>query len=271
MRALPESPISAPFDAIADVYDDTFSNSGVGRAQRSLVWKEMDRVFQPGQRILEINCGTGLDALHLAQRGVTVLATDSAPGMIAVARRRLASAPLRVPVDVRCVPIEQLSELEADGPFDGVLSNFSGLNCVQDLVFVARNLATLVRPGGAVVVCVFGRCCLWEIGWYLFQRDVYRAFRRFRKDGVPATLGGSTITVHYPSVGTLRRAFSPFFKCEHRTAVGVTIPPSYAGALAARFPWLFGITARLDPLFAATPGLRALADHAVLTFRRTAQ
>src|SRR5262249_23506789 len=35
-------PVSAPFDAIATTYDDTFSNSSIGRVQRSLVWLEAD-------------------------------------------------------------------------------------------------------------------------------------------------------------------------------------------------------------------------------------
>ena len=38
----------------------------IGRAQRRVVTKELDRIFHSGQRILELNCGTGVDALHLA-------------------------------------------------------------------------------------------------------------------------------------------------------------------------------------------------------------
>jgi len=75
----------APFDVVSRTYDSTFSASEIGRAQRRSVWEAMDRTFQKGQRILEINCGTGIDALHLAGRGVEVVACDSASGMIAVA------------------------------------------------------------------------------------------------------------------------------------------------------------------------------------------
>ena len=80
---------TAPFDAVADEYDARFTNSLIGRAQRESVWREMDRLFRPGQRVLEINCGTGVDALHLAARGIQVVACDASPEMIAVARRRL--------------------------------------------------------------------------------------------------------------------------------------------------------------------------------------
>ncbi|HET7841684.1 MAG TPA: methyltransferase domain-containing protein, partial [Terriglobia bacterium] len=80
----------AAFDALAESYDDAFTNTLIGRAQRACVWGEIDRHFKPAQTILEINCGTGVDALHLAERGVRVVACDASPGMIAAARRRLA-------------------------------------------------------------------------------------------------------------------------------------------------------------------------------------
>ena len=107
-------PLSAPFDAIASTYDDTFTNSSIGRAQRHLVWLEADRAFGIGHQILEINCGTGIDALHLASRGIEVTACDSAPAMIEVARHRLNASAFHGVVDLRCLAIEQLAMLEAE-------------------------------------------------------------------------------------------------------------------------------------------------------------
>ncbi len=178
----------SPFDAVSRTYDSTFSASAIGRAQRNSVWREMNRTFQKGHRILEINCGTGIDALHLAGRGVQVVACDSAPGMIAVARQRLDASSNRALVDLRCLATEQIAQLESEGPYDGILSNFSGLNCLSDLTSVARDLACLVKPGGKAIVCVFGRFCLWEISWYLAHGNFQKAFRRLRRKGVEATL-----------------------------------------------------------------------------------
>ena len=167
-RSTPPAPA---FDAIAGSYDDAFSDSPIGRAQRSAVWREMDREFHEGQSILEINCGTGIDALHLASRGVRVDAFDSAPGMIARAQQRADKYSGLAPVRFRCLPIEESDKLTPDKPYDGVLSNFSGLNCVAELQPVVRNLARLVRPGGHAVLCVFGTFCLWEVLWYLRKGD----------------------------------------------------------------------------------------------------
>ena len=263
-------PVAAPFDAIATTYDDAFSNSSTGRVQRRLVWIETDRIFRAGQRILEINCGTGIDALHLASRGIEVIACDSAPGMIAVAQHRLKTSPIRTAVDFRCLPTEQIALLEKGGPYDGILSNFAGLNCLSDLNSAARDLARLLRPGGKAILCFFGRLCLWEICSYLAGRDFRKAFRRFHRKGVVATLApGSTVVVHYPSVPSLRRLFSPHFRLESWRGVGIAVPPSYLEGLTVRFPGLLELAAKIDPWLGRCPGFRALADHVVLIFERS--
>src|SRR5215471_7777742 len=205
-------PVS-PFDAIAPLYDDVFSNSQIGRVQRRAVWSEMDRAIRPGQRILEINCGTGIDAAHLAFRGIEVVACDSSPRMIALAERRAGSFQISLPIRFHCISTEAIAEIAGEGPFDGVLSNFSGLNCIADLSAVFTALAQLVKPGGRAVLCLFGKFCLWELVWYLFQGDSRKAFRRFNLNGVTSAISpGSAVTVYYHSVGTLRRSFAPSFR-----------------------------------------------------------
>src|SRR5580658_11190277 len=79
----------APFDALADSYDREFTFSKIGQAQRSAVWKELGRTFRSGDRVLEIGCGTAIDACFLAERGVKVVACDSSPAMVRVAARRV--------------------------------------------------------------------------------------------------------------------------------------------------------------------------------------
>ena len=231
-------PSAAPFDAIARVYDRVFSDSAIGRAQRKAVWNEMDRVFQPGQRILEINCGTGVDAVHLALRGIQVDACDSSSEMIAQARRRIEGFP-GLPVRFQCLPAEEIDELDSDELYDGAFSNFSGLNCVSDLRSLTRSLSSRVRPGGKVIVCIFGKFCLWE--------------------------------VHYWSVRSLKRKLTPWFRLERRRGIGVVSPPTYAASLVARFPQLFRLAAKVDPLLGCCPGIRETADHVVLTFQRSGQ
>jgi len=259
----------APFDAVAEDYDARFTNSVIGRVQRQLVWSEMDCLFRPGQRVLEINCGTGVDALHLAAQGVRVMACDASPEMIAVARRRLELCTFRSLVVFRTLATERIGELENEGLYDGVLSNFAGLNCVADLQCVAHDLARLVRPGGKAIFCLFGRSCLWEMIWYTVQGNFKKAFRRLGGRSVKANIGpGHSVLVRYPSVDCLRRDFAPYFRPVSWKGVGIAVPPSYLEPWAERFPRLLNFVAKVDPLLGQRPGLRALADHVVVVLER---
>src|SRR5215207_1287969 len=117
-----------PFDVIAPEYDDVFSRSLIGRYQRNVTRKYLQR-FLTGRKklkILEINCGTGEDAFWLASLGHTVVATDKSEGMISAAQNKISdlkSSNLQFTV---CA-FNELETLYAGGGFDLVLSNFSGL------------------------------------------------------------------------------------------------------------------------------------------------
>ena len=69
--------VGLAFDTIAEQYDDLFTHSLIGRAQRNVVWEVLRHTFIPRERILELNCGTGEDALFLSRMGVSVHACDA--------------------------------------------------------------------------------------------------------------------------------------------------------------------------------------------------
>jgi ubiquinone/menaquinone biosynthesis C-methylase UbiE len=258
----------APFDAVAERYDETFTASLIGTAQRKQVWRELDRVFAPGQRVLEINCGTGVDAVHLAERGIGVWACDSSSRMIEVARRRLAALELAAEVHLLHVATEQIESARTDAAFDGAFSNFGGLNCVEDLAATARSLASLLKPGAPLVICVMGRYVGWEMAWYMFRGRPGKALRRLGRKPVQVRLGSESVACWYRSVRTLRHALRPYFSPRRRQGVGVSIPPSYLEARARQFPRFMKLLENVDPCLGRTPLIRGLADHLLLTFER---
>src|SRR5690349_5227611 len=115
---------AVPFDAVASRYDETFTSSRIGRAQRSAVWADLTRTFHAGDHVLEIGCGTGVDACFLADQGVRVTACDSSSQMIEIARRRISDKGLQEFTRVIQLPAENLANLRADQQFDGAFSNF---------------------------------------------------------------------------------------------------------------------------------------------------
>lgn len=263
---------TAPFDAIAPRYDETFTATKVGQAQRGSVWRQVERVFHAGNRVLEIGCGTGVDACFLANHGIKVVACDISPAMIRVATRRAEAEGKLGLVEPRLLAAEDISTLRNGDRFDGAFSNFGALNCVEDMRQFARDLAILLKPGGTALLCFMGPSCLWEVAWYLARGNSGKAFRRFHRGGVVARLAeGATIHVHYPSVHSLVRTFAPEFHLISITGIGVSVPPSYLEILANRFPRLFAIGVQADSLLGQCPGIRVLADHVLLLFQREGQ
>jgi SAM-dependent methyltransferase len=175
--------VAAPFDALAADYDRCFTASVIGRRMRAAVWRRLDKAFVAGERVLELNCGTGEDAIHLGARGVRILATDGSPAMLSRARAKIEATGLSATIEVERLRIENLADLAGLGTFDGAVSNFGGLNCVNDLPCVASRLAVLLRPGARVLLCVMGPTVPWEWAWYLAHGQPGKAARRLRRDG----------------------------------------------------------------------------------------
>jgi ubiquinone/menaquinone biosynthesis C-methylase UbiE len=260
---------SAPFDAIADRYDEIFTTSKVGQAQRAAVWEELEKAFRPGERVLEIGCGTGVDACFLAERGVTVVACDSSSQMIAVATRRVKEGGKQSLVHPHLLAAEDIASLRNVDSFDGAFSNFGVLNCVRDLDLLARNLSALLRPGATALLCLMGPCCLWEISWYLAHGNPRKAFRRLQRGEVVGHVTKqTTVGVYYPSVRKMARLFAPQFRLKSLTGIGVAVPPSYVEPWANRFPRLLRLGSRVDSVLGKSPGIRVLADHILLKFER---
>jgi ubiquinone/menaquinone biosynthesis C-methylase UbiE len=257
----------AYWDAAAATYDRNFSGTLIGQTRRLSVWRDLDRVFHAGQRLLELNCGTGIDAIHLAARGIKMVACDISPRMIQIARQDAIASGFEGSLDFRVLPTENLESLASEAPFDGAFSNFSGLNCVEDLSAVSRNLARLMKPGAALLACVIGHFVPWEVAWFLAHGKPSRAVARLRDNGTTLEAGG--LKIHRPSVREIARSFAPEFELRNWHGVGIAVPPSYMEHWARRFPAVIGMLARADNVIERLPLFRNLGDCILLEFSRT--
>lgn len=263
----------SPFDSIAAEYDAIFTDSRIGRAQRSAVWAELANAFQPGDRVLEVGCGTGVDACFLAERGVNVVACDSSREMVHMAEKRANNHSARfrnASLSFHHFAAEALTQLSPYAPFDGAFSNFGVLNCVSDISQFAQALAPLVKPSAPVMFCLMGPWCAWELTWFACHGDLNRATRRFQRTGSVARIGNAgQVTVQYPTLRAFRQAFAPEFRWRAVKGIGVAVPPTYLSRWVNRFPRALDAAALLDRWLARCPGIRVLADHILLTLERT--
>jgi SAM-dependent methyltransferase len=255
------------FDRMAKNYDEVFTRSMIGRAQRDAVWSVATEVFPRGSHVLELNCGTGEDALFLARNGISVTACDASTEMLDVASSRLRNEAPNAHISFNLLPTERLRELKPATTFDGAFSNFSGLNCVADLEQTAADLATLLSLHSPLLLCLSTRFCLWEMLWYTFRGEFSKAFRRWSGHAT-AKSGEVTINVYYPTVRKLERLFWPFFRLRSITGIGVTVPPSYVEPWIRNHPRLLNSMRTIDKTISPLPVFRILGDHMLLHFER---
>jgi demethylmenaquinone methyltransferase/2-methoxy-6-polyprenyl-1,4-benzoquinol methylase len=144
--------VRAMFDRIARVYDRMNSVMTAGLHHR---WRRRAvdlAALGPGDRALDVACGTGDLAFELARRvgpGGEVVACDFSERMLVLARAKAEAATPRPPVRFEWADALELPY--ADGEFAAATVGFGARN-FADLEQGLRELARVVRPGGRVVV-----------------------------------------------------------------------------------------------------------------------
>jgi SAM-dependent methyltransferase len=257
-------PAPAAFDDLAAAYDAVFTASALGRSLRSLTWERLDAALSASHRVLEIGCGTGEDAVHLALRGVHVLATDPSPSMLRVAAEKAGKAGCAARIEFRCMPMERLGAELAGERFDGVWSNFGAINCVPRLDAVVAELAALLEPGAPLAWVVLGKDVPWEWAWFLSRGHARKAFRRRQRGG--AVWRGMRIV--YPTPAELTRTLAPYFAATSCRPLGFVLPPSYASGWLERRPRLLAALTHVERAAQRCPPLAAFSDHYVFEARR---
>lgn len=158
----------------ADLYDD----------KHSFVWKMAASLLdllaaRPGERVLDIGCGTGHLTAQIAETGALVTGIDRSPEMIRQAQEKYSDLQFQV-MDAR--------EIAFPEPFDAVFSNAT-LHWIREPERVITGIARSLRPGGRFVAEFGGK---GNIAQFLVAAS--RAWSRLGFPGSPPHLW------FYPSV-----------------------------------------------------------------------
>lgn len=260
------------FDAIAAGYDRGFTGTAVGRMQRAVVHAFLQDKIGAGTAVLELNCGTGEDAIWLARHGCRVLATDISPEMVARAAEKARETGLNDLIQTSVLDIRDLAPLPPETQYDLILSNFGGLNCLspEHLKAFGAEILRLLRPGGLFAAVVMGRFCWWESAYFFLKGRPRAAARRWSGGPVPARLDAATeVPTWYYSPAEFQQFF-PSLAVHTIQPVGIWLPPSYLDPWFVRHPgWLRGLRG-LDALEKKYRGGRwaAAADHFLMVLER---
>jgi len=132
---------------MADPWD-----SALYEDRHSFVWKSSSDLIdkldpKPGERVLDLGCGTGHLTSQIAERGADAIGIDSSASMIAQARQNYPKLKFQL-ADAR--------NFDFDAPFDAVFSN-AVLHWVPDADSVIRSVSQALKPGGRFVLEFGGR------------------------------------------------------------------------------------------------------------------
>ena len=260
------------FDAVADGYDGSFSDTAVGKAQRTRVWHFLDRLLgeKTVTNVLECNCGTGVDAVWLAERGLQITATDASPEMVRITRQKAETRGLNIRTAVCTLQQMHLAgEVAASAPYDLVFSDFGGLNCLSPDEIKKWNvdLQKIMTPDAQLVLVVMSRFSWWETLYFLMKLKPRTAFRRWSRKAVQARLDAdTTVPTWYYGPGELA-SLLPGFRLKKSCPVGFWLPPSYLDPFFRKRPRWLGMLKWLETKSAAG-WLAPAADHYFLLLER---
>lgn len=255
--------MKADFDAAALTYEETFTFSAIGQLQRKQVHSHLSGLTAGIKSVLEINCGTGEDALWLANRGIEVTAMDVSANMIAIAKNKSDA------VNFEQADINNLYGDFEGSKFDMVFSNFGGLNCLNpaELHLFFFNAYRLLPVKGKLVLVLMPKSTFWERFYFLAKADFKNAFRR-RYGSAVANVSGEKVETFYYNPGEIGAMASDYFRQTALKPIGFFVPPSYLEPVFAKRPKGLSRLQRIDYKIRNWSFLSRFSDHYLIAFEK---
>lgn len=257
--------MSNNFDKHARNYDSIFTHSSIGMAQRSQVYKYLENeIFnKESLRILELNCGTGEDAVYFNTQGHRVIATDISESMIEIARKK------QKDINFQTLDITAINKTTFKHNFDLIFSNFGGFNCLskKQLQSFLKTSKHLLTNQGKLVLVIMPKNTLWERFYFLLKFQFKNAFRRNTKTVVYANVEGIQVPTWYYNPKEIITLSKAFIKSVAIKPIGIAIPPSYLQPYFKNKPRFIKLLIILESWF-QNPFWAKYADHYLISFEK---
>jgi ubiquinone/menaquinone biosynthesis C-methylase UbiE len=256
--------IDLGFSKISNQYESLEKTSSLINWMRKRVQNHLERQLKPNSKILEINCGSGIDAVYLAKKGHQIFATDIADGMINHVNDKIKIYNLQQNLSCKKLSYLDLNILNTK-KFDHIFSNFGGLNCSNknELNQVFNSFNNLLLPNGKITLVIMPKICIWEfLRIFKFDRT---AFRRLNKNGVIANIEGEKVRTFYHSANQIKQMLSNNFTKFNIENISFIGPTGNKVNFPKKYPILFKILKNLDYLSNKIPFLQGYGDYYIIS------
>lgn len=257
--------MEASFDQAALNYDQTFTNTAIGKMQRNLIYKQLSKQLIHSKNIFEINCGTGEDAIWLAQQNFNVTATDISPKMIEVAKSKGNFDNL----NFLTADIKNSASTFEEKQFDLIFSNFGGLNCLSksELEKFFKDAGSLLSEKGKMILIIMPKNTLWEQGYFLAKAQFSSVFRRKKEFAMADVEGEKIPTYYYNPKDIVNLAGNDFELTEHKP-IGFFVPPSYLEPFFRNKNGILKFLGWMESRISGWSFLSKYADHYIITLQK---
>jgi ubiquinone/menaquinone biosynthesis C-methylase UbiE len=264
-----EQQVAAAFSKQALGFDAYDAGNTIIHYKRNRVREHVLRYLPAAGSILELNAGTGTDAVWFAERGYRVHATDIAEGMREKLREKVQVRGIGDKVTTELCSFTALDTLRERGPFDLIFSNFAGLNCTGELDRVLQSLSPLVKQGGQVSLVILPGFCLWET-LMLFRGKFRTAFRRVfsGRRGVSSHVEGHFFQCWYYSPSCVIRNLGHAYELLSVEGLCTLVPPSYIEGFAEKHPMAYRVLRVLENKWKGRWPWKGVGDYYIISLRK---
>jgi ubiquinone/menaquinone biosynthesis C-methylase UbiE len=256
------------FDNQSVVFDSLYKGNDIIEYKRQRVRQHIVNYLQNESNILELNCGTGEDALFFASLGHRVHATDISEGMLSILSQKMERNNEKLSISFEKCSYNNLVELTNKGPYDFIFSNFGGLNCTGQLQEVLKMVDSLLKPGGTVCLVIISKFCFWET--LLLLRGKFKtAFRRFfASKGRKAHIEGVYFNCWYYSPSFIQKNLKGY-KLIDLEGLCTIVPPSYIDGFNLKYPRLFNYLKKKEDTYKRSWPWRVTGDYFIISLQKS--
>lgn len=260
---------ASAFNKQSTVFDEIYSGNTIVQYKRRRVREHVREFLRPGSRILELNAGTGEDAIYFAEQDHWIHATDISVGMQSRLAEKVKQHQLENKVTHEICSFTDLANLNQQGPYDLIFSNFAGLNCTSELEKVLRSFKPLLKADGIVTLVLLPKFCLWETA-LAFKGKVKTAFRRFLSgNGRKAHIEGEYFLCWYYNPSFVKQILKNDFEVCSLEGLCIFVPPSYIENFAEKHPKTFKRLVTLENKWKTKWPWKTIGDYYIISFRKT--
>ncbi|HVS93570.1 MAG TPA: class I SAM-dependent methyltransferase [Mucilaginibacter sp.] len=262
-----EQDAARAFTGQSGIFDELYGTDTIIAYKRQRVRSHVLQLLAPGSNILELNCGTGEDALFFAGKGHHVHATDLSEGMLGQLERKVRMHGMDSVISFERCSYTDLPRLKEKGPYDLIFSNFAGLNCTGELDKVLASFSPLLKPAGIVTLVILPKFCLWET-MLVFKGKFRTASRRFfSKSGRKARVEENYFKCWYYNPSYVIKNLKESFELIGVEGLCTVVPPSYIEGFAKKRPKTYNfLKNREDKLKYRWPW-RFIGDYYIISLR----